>query len=346
MKRILQTSLKSVAGVILGLGLGLIVCHFAGESPWKVLKILFQSSFGSGYDFGMTLFYAAPLLMTGLAVSIPIRAGLFNVGGEGQLLMGAMAAAFAGVWGKNIASPALAMGFATVLAFLGGGIWGAIPGILKAKRGSHEVITTIMMNFIAAGLTSYLTLYVIKDPESSQAETIPLPSVFHLKPFGVFNGAPMGEIIFVLIAIIVIVHYWLWNSVSGYELKAVGENEAAAETYGISKQKSWIFSMFLAGGFAGLVGVIEVLGNAHRFKLGFSADYGFVGIAVALLARGNIIGIIPSALLFGILQKGAASLDLETDKITRDLTYIIQGLIILGVVSEGLFEWRKKAKNV
>jgi len=139
MKRLLQTSLKSVAGVALGLGLGLIVCHFAGESPWKVLKILFQSSFGSGYDFGMTLFYTAPLLMTGLAVSIPIRAGLFNVGGEGQLLMGAMAAAFAGVWGKNIASPALAMGFATVLAFLGGGIWGAIPGVLKAKRGSHEV---------------------------------------------------------------------------------------------------------------------------------------------------------------------------------------------------------------
>jgi len=128
----------------------------------------------------------------------------------------------------------------------------------------------------------------------------------------------------------------------------VGENETAAETYGISKQKSWIFSMFLAGGFAGLVGVIEVLGNAHRFKLGFSADYGFVGIAVALLARGNIIGIIPSAFLFGILQKGAASLDLETDKVTRDLTYIIQGLIILGVVSEGLFEWkfRKKAKDV
>ena len=344
--RLFKSSLKSIAGVVLGLSLGLLVCYFAGESPWKVLKVLFQSSFGSGYDFGMTLFYTAPLMLTGLAVSIPFRAGLFNIGGEGQLMMGALAAASAGVLGKNIHSPAVAILFATSLAFLAGGIWGAIPGILKAKRGSHEVITTIMMNFIAAGVTSYFTLYVIKDPDSAQAVSIPLPAVFHLKPFTVFNGAPMGELIFVLVAIVLVVHYWMWNSVRGYELKVVGENELAAETYGISKQKSWIFAMFLAGGFAGLVGVIEVLGNAHRFKLGFSADYGFVGIAVALLARGNILGIIPSALLFGILQKGAGSLDLETEKVTRDLTYIIQGLIILGVASEGLFERIKKVKRV
>ena len=344
-KRLLNSSLKSIAGVVLGLSLGLVVCYFAGESPIKVLKVLFQSSFGSGYDFGMTLFYTAPLLLTGLAVAIPFRAGLFNIGGEGQLAMGAVAAASAGVLGKNIHSPALAILFATMLAFLAGGIWGIIPGILKARRGSHEVISTIMMNFIAAGVTSYLTLYVIKDPESSQAESIPLPSFFHLKPFAIFNGAPMGELIFVLIAIVLIIHYWLKNSVRGYELKVVGENEIAAETYGISKQKSWIFAMFLAGGLAGLVGVVEVLGNAHRFKLGFSADYGFVGIAVALLARGNIVGIIPSAFLFGILQKGSGSLDLETEKVTRDLAYIIQGLIILGVAAEGLFE-RKKAHRV
>ena len=345
MKYLLRSSLKSIAGVVLGLSLGLVVCYFAGESPLKVLKVLFQSSFGSGYDFGMTLFYTAPLLLTGLAVAIPFRAGLFNIGGEGQLLVGALGAAAAGVIGKDIHSPIVAILFATALAFLAGGIWGAIPGFLKAKRGSHEVITTIMMNFIAAGMTSYFTLYVIKDPDSSQAETIPLPTIFHLKPFAIFNGAPMGELIFVLIAIVVIIHYWLWNSVRGFELKAVGENEVAAETYGISKQKSWIFAMFLAGGLAGLVGVVEVLGNAHRFKLGFSADYGFVGIAVALLARGNILGIIPSALLFGILQKGSGSLDLETEKVTRDLAYIIQGLIILGVAAEGLYE-SKRVKRV
>ncbi len=344
MRYFLKSFIKPIAGVILGLSLGMVVCYFAGESPWKVMKVLFQSSFGSGYDFGLTLFYTAPLFLTGLAVSIPIRAGLFNIGGEGQLLVGALAAASTGVLFPNLQSPAIAILIATVFSFVAGGVWGAIPGILKAKRGSHEVITTIMMNFIAAGLTSYFCLYVIKDPESSQAESITLPSVFHLKPFAMFNGAPMGELIFVLIAIILIVHYWLWNSVRGYELKAVGENEAAAETYGISKQKSWIFAMFMAGGFAGLVGVVEVLGNSHKFKLGFSSDYGFVGIAVALLARGNVLGIIPAAFLFGILQKGSASLDLETEKVTRDLAYIIQGLIILAVSAEGLLDFNVKKK--
>jgi ABC-type uncharacterized transport system permease subunit len=340
--------LKSILGASAGLGVGLLICQYAGESPIKILKILYQSSFGSGYDFGMTLFYTAPLILTGLAVAIPFKAGLFNIGAEGQLTVGALAAAAAGTVGAGLQSPPLAMALATAMAFLAGGFWGWLAGALKAKRGSHEVITTIMLNFIAAGLTAYFCLYVLKDPNSAQAETTPLPSIFHLKPFAIFNGAPMGELIFVLIGIVVALHYWLWNSVWGYELKAVGENEKAAETYGISKQKVWMTSMFMGGGMAGLVGLVEVLGNTHRFKIGFSADWGFVGIAVALVARGNILGIIPAAFMFGVLQKGAGSLDLETDKVTRDLSYLIQGLIILGVAAEGLwdgFKFMKKKKK-
>ncbi|MBC7397072.1 MAG: ABC transporter permease [Bdellovibrionales bacterium] len=332
-----------------GLFVGLIICKFAGESPIKILKILYQSSFGSGYDFGMTLFYTAPLLLTGLAVAIPFRAGLFNIGAEGQLTMGALAAASAGVLGAHIQTPFLAVLFASSLAFIAGGLWGSIAGILKAKRGSHEVITTIMLNFIAAGMTAYFTLYVLKDPNSAQAETMPLPEPYLLKPFAMFNGAPMGGLIFALVALVILLHYLLKHSIWGYRLKAIGESEKAAETFGISKKRAWLSSMFVAGGVAGLVGVIEVLGNSHRFKIGFSADYGFVGIAVALLARGNILGILPSALLFGILQKGSGSLDLETDKVTRDLSYIIQGLIILGVSSEGVYLWitqlGRKKKN-
>jgi ABC-type uncharacterized transport system permease subunit len=337
----MRSLIKSVLGALLGLFLGLLICKFAGESPLKVLKVLYSSSFGSGYDFGMTLFYTAPLILTGLAVSIPLRSGLFNIGAEGQLTMGAIAAASAGTLAAKLfpglQSPMVAISFAVILAFMAGGFYGAIAGYLKAQRGSHEVITTIMLNFIAAGISSYLTMYVLKNPDSAQAETTPLPSIFHLKPFAWFNGAPMGELIFVLIALVVILHFWLWNSVWGYKIKAVGENERAAEMFGISKKSAWVTSMFLAGGVAGLVGVVEVLGNSHQFKMGFSADYGFVGIAVALVARGNILGILPAALMFGILEKGAGSLDLETDKVTRDLSYIIQGLIILGVASEGLW---------
>jgi ABC-type uncharacterized transport system permease subunit len=334
----LRSFLRSLAGALAGFGAGLLVCALAGESPVKIIGILYRSGFGSGYDFGMTLFYTAPLILTGLAVAIPFKAGLFNIGAEGQLTIGALAAAWAGVLGSGITSPWIAVPFAAGLAFLAGGAWGLIPGYLKAKRGSHEVITTIMLNFIAAGVTSYFTLYTIKDPNSAQAETIPLPESFHLAPFPIFNGAPMGGLIFFLVLLVVVLHQVLWNSVWGYELKALGENETAAETYGIPRARAWMSSMFVAGGVAGLVGLIEVLGNSHRFKIGFSADYGFVGIAVALVARGNIMGILPAAFLFGFLQKGAASLDLETEKVTRDLSYLIQGLIILGVSADGLWD--------
>ncbi len=330
---------RSLAGAAGGLALGLLICRVAGESPGKVLSVLVNSSFGSGYDFGMTLFYTAYFILAGLAVAIPFKSGLFNIGGEGQLTIGALAAAWAGVVGAGIQSHTLAILFATASAFVAGGLWGAIPGYLKARRGSHEVITTIMMNFIAAGVTSYFTLYSLKDPDSSQAETIPIPEAFQLKPFALFNGAPMGELIIALAVMTVVLHVIMRNSVWGYRLKATGENESAASTFGIPAPASWLSSMFVAGGIAGLTGLVEVLGNSHRFKIGFSADYGFVGIAVALVARGNILGILPSAFLFGVLQKGAGSLDLETDKVTRDLTYIIQGLIILGVASDGLWDW-------
>jgi ABC-type uncharacterized transport system permease subunit len=202
-----------------------------------------------------------------------------------------------------------------------------------------------MLNFIAAGVSAYFTLYVMKDPNSSQAETITLPEAYWLKPYDIFKGAPMGNLFIVLIAFVILVWLFLKKSVWGYKLQSTGENELAAETFGISKNFAWISSMFVAGGVAGLVGVVEVLGNSHRFKIGFSADYGFVGIAVALVARGNIVGILPAALLFGILQKGAGSLDLETDKITRDLSYIIQGLIILGVASDGIWDWLKHVRR-
>jgi len=338
LKAPVRSFLRSLSGALVGFGAGLLVCALAGEPPLKILQVLYKSGFGSGYDFGMTLFYTAPLILTGLAVAIPFKAGMFNIGAEGQLTVGALAAAWAGVIGAKIASPWIAIPFAVLMAFAAGGIWGLIPGWLKAKRGSHEVITTIMLNFIAAGMTSYFTLYAIKDPASAQAETIALPAAFHLAPFPLFNGAPMGALIFFLIALVAGLHTLIWNSSWGYELKALGENETAAETFGISRTRVWLSSMFVAGGVAGLVGVVEVLGNSHRFKLGFSADFGFVGIAVALVARGNILGILPAAFLFGFLQKGAASLDLETEKVTRDLSYLIQGLIILGVSAEGLWE--------
>src|SRR5262245_113164 len=187
MRRVLQPLLA----VVLGLGLGLAVTALAGESPWHVLKILAHSAFGSGYDLGMTLFYATPLIFCGLAVAIAFHAGLFNIGAEGQLTLGALAAAFVGAVFTGM-PPVLAPLLAGLAAVAAGAAWGAIPGWLRARRGSHEVIVTIMLNFIAAGLASYIALYVLRNPDTQNPETKPIAGAYHLPAIKFFEGAPVS----------------------------------------------------------------------------------------------------------------------------------------------------------
>ena len=337
MRKILQP----ILAVALGLALGLAVTRIAGESPWHVLQILWKSAFGSNYDFGMTLFYSTPLIFTGLAVAVPFQAGLFNIGAEGQLTLGALAAAAVGALWPLMPWP-LAPVLATLAAILAGTIWGAIPGWLRAKRGSHEVINTIMLNFIAAGLASYVTLYLLKNPESQNPETRPIGAGYLIHQFGVFGGAPVSLALPLVILAAVLVWILLWRTVVGYEMRAVGQSEPAARAAGINPGRIRIVAMSVAGGLAGLVGVGEVLGNAGKFRLGFSPEYGFIGIAVALLGRNQPVGVVAAALLFGALHKGTADLDLETEHVTRELSLVLQALIILSVSAEGLWSWMKR----
>ncbi len=161
---------QPVFSVILGLSLGLLITYVAGESPWNVFQILINSAFGSRYDLGMTLFYATPLVFTGLSVAVAFHAGLFNIGGEGQLEVGALATAAVGICLAGVPFP-LAPLLGILGGICGGALWGFIPGWLRARRGSHEVINTIMLNFISAGLCSWVTLYVLKNPDSQNPET-------------------------------------------------------------------------------------------------------------------------------------------------------------------------------
>lgn len=333
--------LQPFIAVIVGLALGLAVTMVAGEDPLNVLKILGKSAFGSAYDFGMTLFYATPLILTGLAVALPFYAGLFNIGAEGQLTMGALSAAAVGILFPDVPWP-VAPAFAILAAFAGGALWGYIPGWLRANRGSHEVINTIMLNFVAAGIASWVTLYLLKNPDSQNPETRAVGASYMLKHFDVFGDAPVSTALLLAILAAVLVWFFLFKTVRGFELRAVGQSERAAETAGISSGRTRVLSMLLGGGLAGLVGVGEVLGNASRFKLGFSPEFGFIGIAVALLARNKPLGILLSALLFGALHKGASDLDLETENVTRDLSLILQALIIISVTAEGLWDWMHK----
>lgn len=341
MRRLLQP----VIAVVLGLSLGLLLTAVAGENPWHVLQILVKSSAGSRYDLGMTLFYATPLMLTGLSVAFALQAGLFNIGAEGQLTMGALAAAIVGVTFPGVVWPWAPL-LAGIAAFLAGGFWGFIAGWLKAKRGSHEVINTIMLNFIAAGLASWLTLYVFKNPESQNPETGPVGAGYLIRQLAFFGDAPLSTALFVAIAAAVLMGVFLSRTVFGFELRAVGQNESAARAAGIKLGLVQMATMFLAGGIAGLVGVGEVLGNAGKFRLGFSPDFGFMGIAVALLGRGRPAGVAAAALLFGALHKGASDLDFETENVTRDLALILQALVILSVSAEGVWDWFKKRREM
>lgn len=330
--------------VVFGLFAGLLVTMIAGENPWFVLKVLAQSAFGSPYDIGMTLFYSTPLIFTGLSVAIAFHAGLFNIGAEGQLVMGALATAAVGMLVPGL--PGLIAPLVGLLfAFAGGAFWGFIPGWLRAKRGSHEVIITIMLNFVAAGLASYIVLYLLKNPATQNPETAPIGEGYLLPVMEWFGGAPVSAAFFIALVAALGVWILLWKTVLGYELRAVGQNETAARDAGIRVDRMRILAMTLAGGLAGLVGVGEVLGNAHKFKLGFSPEYGFIGIAVALLGRNRPLGVVLAALLFGALHKGTGDLDFETENVTRDLALILQALVILSVTADGLWAWIRRMKK-
>lgn len=319
---------------LLGLLLALSLSLLAGESPWHVAVILGRSAFGSLYDLGLTLFYTTPLIFTGLSVALAFHAGLFNIGAEGQLLMACAAAAAVGVL-----APGLPPGLAPVVAFLAalalGGAWGALAGWLRARRGTHEVIVTILLNFVAAGLTSWWVLELIPNPDSQNPESARVAPAFQFKswdPFASwFPDTGLSLAFAAALAAAALIWIALYRTVWGFEVRAMGANADAAARSGVPVARRRVQVMFAAGALAAGVALAEVLGHSGQFKIGFSPEYGFIGIAVALLA-GNRPGLIVlAAFLLAALHKGASELDLETETITRDFSKVIQALIIAAV---------------
>jgi simple sugar transport system permease protein len=328
--------MKAVYGFLFGLILSLALAFFAGENPIFVARILFTSAFGSFYDLGLTLFYTTSFIFTGLSVAFAFHSGLFNIGAEGQLNVAALATAAVGI--TFVDTPfwlALPLGFVTAIAT--GASWAWIAGYLKAYRGSHEVIVTMMLNFVAAGLVSFFTLEVFRSQSSQNPETANVGPGFYAPDRDLtqrfFDGAPVNFSLWIALILAFLIYGFLFYTRWGFKVRLTGQNAEAAEFSGISSKKVQMLSMATAGAAAGLVALNEVMGSAGRFKLGFSADYGFVGIAVALLARNHPLGILASAFLFGALQKGAADLDFETENITRDFARLIQAILILSVAA-------------
>jgi simple sugar transport system permease protein len=234
-----------------------------------------------------------------------------------------------------------------------GGVWAGIPGVLKARFGAHEVITTIMMNFIAAGLVSYLTQYHYRKQGDPILETLPIAEKIGgsvvgphiprmsalLAPLGISfpDRLPLNLAFLLALIACVIVYVFLWKTKWGYELRAVGINPSAAEYGGVSIARNIVIAMFISGVLAGIVGINEVLGYRYRYYHNFSANYGFTGIAVALLGRNHPIGVLLAALLFGALIQSGSFIDIFTDKVSKDWVIILQAIIILFLACESVF---------
>ena len=296
-----------------------------GESPAAVYRLILVRTWGDLYGFGQVVYKATPLIFTGLAVALAFRAGLFNIGAEGQLLVGSFATAVVGAALPASTTSLLAVPACLAAGALAGGLAGALPGWLKARFGAHEVINTIMLNFILQAVVLWAGgrgLFVEQTVHT--AAVVPgarLPSL------GL--GGSAASMAFV-IALAAVVATWrlLSRTRTGYELRAVGLSPGAAETGGIRVGRAVVLAMALSGALAGLVGSGTVLGHKGYFEEGLGAGTGYMGIAVALLARNEPLAVIPAALLFGTLAHGGLA---ANERVPKELVEVLQAVIILAV---------------
>ncbi len=294
-----------------------------GITPPVAVSEFFVGALGSKAGWRDTLKEATPLLIIGVAVFLALRAGLFNIGAEGQFLVGACAAAVVALRVPGIAGILLAI----VAGMVAGGLWAYPAGLIKAYRGGHEVITTIMLNNVAAFLTTGLVAGPLKDPDQ-QSPTTDLIDAGTRLPW-IYSDGPLRINLALLIGLAVVAGFAFWyrRTVAGYEVSATGANPVAAETAGIAIKRVTVRAMSASGAIAGLAGAIQVLAYENRFYAGFSPGYGFDGLGVAILAGVSAWGIVPSAILFGIISKGTSALQLLG--VPKGLSAVLLGLLII-----------------
>ncbi|MDP6874585.1 MAG: ABC transporter permease [Alphaproteobacteria bacterium] len=315
---------------------GLLIAAL-GQDPFEATWIMLRGAFGYEESLGYTFYYTTNFIFTGLAVAVAFHAGLFNIGGEGQAYMGGLGVGIACLALDQHLPFALMLPVSILAAALFGAAWAYIPAYLQAKRGSHIVITTIMFNFIASALMTYLMVEVLikpgqQSPESREFEPNTwLPFMHEALGWLGMEVAQSPLNLSVLWALVCCLLVWglIWHTRWGYEIRTVGANATAAVYAGIPPARIIILAMCISGALSGFVGVNELNGVQHRLMLDFAAGYGFTGIAVSLMGRNHPIGIILASLLFGALYQGGAELAFENAAFTPDLIVVIQGLVVL-----------------
>ncbi len=343
-KGILKSLLVPVLAILTAVIVGGIIIWTVGGNPIAAYAGLVQGAFGTPDALSETAVWATPYIFAGLAVAFAFKGGLFNIGAEGQLALGAVVSALIGYalpgWLHLQLSPFIHIPLAVGLGLLAGALWAAIPGALKAYTGGHEVINTIMMNYIALNVTSYLLNGPMKDPDPLNlsartpeiAVSARIPTIFAASSLRVHWG-------FILALVAAAIVWWiLWKTTLGFEVRTVGSNPDAAKYAGINVKRAIILTMAISGALAGLAGAIEVTALNYRHELGFSIGYGFDAIAIALLGKTNPWGVVLAAILFGAMRNGGTRMQFLT-QIPVDIISVIQALILLFVAADAIVRY-------
>jgi simple sugar transport system permease protein len=347
--RWVDVAVLPAVNLALALAVAAVVVLVVGFQPAQVLALLVQGAFGSKAGLSYTLYYATTFVFTGLAVAVALHGGLFNIGAEGQAMLGGLGVGLAAL-GLGPHLPLALMLPASVLAgALFGMAWAAVPAALQAWRGSHVVITTIMFNFIAAALLGYLLVNVLKEPGNMAAETAAfapsarVPGMHEaMAALGLeWPRTPLNLSVVLALAAALAVYLTVWKSQPGYAMRAVGFAPEASLYAGIRPPRLIMLSMAISGALAGLVGVNEIAGAHGRLLGEFVAGAGFTGIAVSLIGRNHPLGIVLAAVLFGALYQGGAELAFEIKGFSRDMVFLLQGLIVLfaGAMAQVAAPW-------
>lgn len=338
--------LLQLAAPVLAIGFGMLISSIIilaiGRNPLEVFGVMVRFSLARTDSLFSILFKSTPLIMAGLAVALSFRVNLFNIGVEGQYYIGAFCAAFVGFTLRGLPA-AVHLPLALLAAMAGGMLWGVLPIVLKIRRGAHEVITTIMMNYIASAVILYLIADVFRDPAQAGTPRVRTPEVAgaaripSLGPlfaqFG-FTGSDVQKVNALLLLgllLCIVLAYVLVRTRFGYEVRAVAANPAAAEAAGIPNRRVEFWMFMLSAGIAGLIGLNDILGFFGYLDIDFPKGLGFLGISVALLARNNPVGVVLAALLFGFLDRGAQGVQFFA-RVPKETIVIMQAIIILAIV--------------
>lgn len=330
--RWVDIALLPLLNVVLAFLVGGLIVLAVGQNPLQAVGIMLYGAFGYGSGFGYTLYYTTDFIFAGLAVSLAFHAGLFNIGPEGQAYIGGLGVILIGL-ALNGLHWAFVFPLMIICGAAFGAFWAFIPGYLQAKRGSHIVITTILFNFIAVSVMSFLITRILKPIGVNSDESAPLEAITRVPQlrtfFELFKNSPVNITFFFAIAALFFVYWLIWRTKFGFAVRALGHNPSAATYAGISNQKMIMLVMAMAGAIAAMVAVNNVGGVQGRLILNFVNGAGFVGIAVAFMGRAHPIGVALSALLFGVLYQGGQELAFQMPGITREMIVTLQALVIL-----------------